>query len=218
MSVSHARTRETEKKMRDLVLVSKHSVHVATQNIQRNVFMNKNSTVMVHKSEGDMFRRRSAYHLTSFCIPELARLIERAGHHSVTEGIIESNGIDNISVTLERVQFFACIRVPHLARPVVAPGNEFVAHLVKRTIRQWKDVCAEHLEEAELIAWWRSKFVDEFLHKCTDSLSPLLRDERLLPHQMIDGHVHVRLRCECEQIHALLEGLLASKIIDARHL
>ena len=162
--------------------------------------------------------KKTAYHLTSFCIPELARLIERAGHHSVTEGVIESDGVDDVSMTLECVQFFARIRVPHLARPVVAPGNEFVAHLVKRTIRQRKDVCAENLEKAKLIAWWRSEFIDEFLHECTDSLSPLLRDERLLPHQMIHGHVHVRLRREREQIHALLKRFLATKLIDARDL
>lgn len=88
--------------------------------------------------------------LTGLGIPQLARLVERAGNDLITIGIVERDRVNDVPVSLERVQFVSGDCVPDLARAIVTTRNKLISRLVECAVGQGEDVRPEDLEQEEV--------------------------------------------------------------------
>jgi AcrR family transcriptional regulator len=105
------------------------------------------------------------------------------------------------------VDLLARVGVPHLARAVVTPRDELVAALVERAVGQRQDVRAQHLEQPKVFVLHVAQLVLQLVDELAQRLPVALLYHRLLPHDLIQKHLRVRLARQVQQIHAALHQL-----------
>ena len=82
---------------------------------------------------------------------------------NLPEWIVESHGVDDVGVLVQREQLLASVRVPHFAGSVVRASDEPVASLVEGTVRQGKQMGSQGLEKGELLHLVLELLLNEFL-------------------------------------------------------
>lgn len=92
-------------------------------------------------------------------------LTERTSDNLITIGIIESNGIDHVSVTLERQQLITSDGVPHFASSVITTSDKLITRLIEGTIRKGQDMSTQNLEQEEVTAFIAFQLFNEFYNK-----------------------------------------------------
>ena len=80
----------------------------------------------------------------------LMALTEGTRNDLVSVGIIECDGVHDVSVAFQGQQFVTSNCVPYFASTIITASNELVAGLVECAIRQWQDVCSQDLEQEEV--------------------------------------------------------------------
>ena len=82
---------------------------------------------------------------------------------NLPEWIVESHGVDDVGVLVEREQLFSGVGVPDLAGSIVRAGDEPIASLVEGAVRQGKQMGSQGLEQSELLHLVLKLLFDELL-------------------------------------------------------
>lgn len=108
------------------------------------------------------------------------------------EWIIESHGVHDIGVLVEREQLLAGVRVPNFAGAIITSSDELASVLVEGTVGQGKQVRAQNFEQAKalglVLLLLLDKLFDEFLELGLFGL----RNEWLFEQDLVDQAINVR--------------------------
>ena len=107
-------------------------------------------------------------------------------------GVVESHGVDDVGVLVEREQLLAGVRVPHFAGAVVAARDELVARLVECTVGQREQVRAQHFEQAEALLLVLLLLLNKFFDQLLQLGLARLRDQRLFEQNLVNEAVDIR--------------------------
>ena len=108
------------------------------------------------------------------------------------EGVVEGHRVDDVGVLVKRKQLLARVRVPHLARAVVAACDELAAAFVEGAIREREQVRSQHFEKPEALVLVLLLLLDQLLNQLLQLRLASLRDQRLLQQNLVDQPVDVR--------------------------
>ena len=111
---------------------------------------------------------------------------------NLPEGVVEGHRVHYVRVLVKRQQFLSRVRVPHLARAIVAPRDELASILVEGAIGEWEEVRSEHLEEAELLLLVLLLLLDQLADEALELRLARLRNQRLFQEDLLDQPVDVR--------------------------
>mmetsp|Transcript_115380 Transcript_115380/g.322524 ORF Transcript_115380/g.322524 Transcript_115380/m.322524 type:complete len:204 (+) Transcript_115380:154-765(+) len=152
-------------------------------------------------------------------VPQLRGLVKTSCDDLVSEGIVERDRIHDVLVAVQCQQLLAAQRVPDAACPVIGPGDELGPGLVERAIRQRQDVGPQDLEQVKPLVVLVLDLVHQLEDHRAQGVLLVLRDQRLLEHDLVDEHLHVRVGREVQQVDGLrLDVSLPALILqhDAR--
>lgn len=125
-------------------------------------------------------------------VPDLRLPVEGAGHDFVSVGVVEGHRVDDVRVLVEGKQFLARVRVPDLARAVVAARDELAAALVEGAVRERQKVRSKDLEKSELLHLVFLLFLDELFDEFFELGLAGFRDEWLFEQNLVNKAVDVR--------------------------
>ena len=125
------------------------------------------------------------------CIPNLRLPIEGAGHDFVAVGVVERHCVDDVGVVVEREQLLPRVRIPDLARAIVAPSDELVTAFVKRAICQRQKMGSQHFEKTEALLLILLLLLDQLLDKLLELRFARLGDQWLLKQYLVDQAINV---------------------------
>ena len=107
-------------------------------------------------------------------------------------GVVEGHRVDDVRVLVEGKQFLARVRVPDLARAVVAARDELAAALVEGAVRERQKVRSKDLEKSELLHLVFLLFLDELFDEFFELGLAGFRDEWLFEQNLVNKAVDVR--------------------------
>ena len=83
------------------------------------------------------------------------------------------------------------VRIPDLARAIVAASDELVTAFVKRAICQRKKMGSQHFEQTEALLLILLLLLDQLLDKLLELRFARLRDQRLLKQYLVNQAINV---------------------------
>ena len=124
-------------------------------------------------------------------VPNLRLSIEGTGHDFVAVGVVERHCVDDVGVVVEREQLLSRVRVPDLARAIVATSDELVTAFVKRAICQRQQMGSQHFEQTEALLLVLLLLLDQLLDKLLELGFARLGDQWLLEQYLVDQAINV---------------------------
>lgn len=131
--------------------------------------------------------------LTRGHVPDISGAVKGAGDYLIAEGVVESEGLDNVVVSRKGVELLSVVSVVEPAGSILGSGDEAGAVFVEADVGEGQVVGLDYL--ILLVGVVRSVFLflDELIDECLEGVAAFLSDDFLLLQDGIHEKVDVGL-------------------------